>query len=128
MQYENPNPDSTFAHFIRASRIALQKTMGQVSRDLGITVVYYSEVEAGKKPAFPDGKVDYSILAKALNVSHFTLKRIAEMDREKRQIIKAFGCSQESADLAVAFGRRLNNNDLSEKQIGKIRRILNEEE
>jgi transcriptional regulator with XRE-family HTH domain len=120
-------PES-FCGFLRQSRIRQQKTMGQVARDLGITVVYYSEVEAGKKAAFPDGKVDYRVLAESLGVAEFTLKRSAEMDREKRQIIKAFGCTGETADLAVAFGRRLTNNDLTEKQKTRIRRILNEVE
>lgn len=120
--------EETFAAFIRQARVRLQKTMGQIARDLGITVVYYSEVEAGKKAAFPDGKVDYRILASSLEIPEFNLKRVAEIDRERRQIIKAFGCSDESADLAVAFGRRLNNNALSDKQKLKIRRILNEVE
>jgi transcriptional regulator with XRE-family HTH domain len=128
MSLNKKEETESFASFIRTCRIRQQKTMGQVSRDLGITVVYYSEVEAGKKPAFPDGKVDYKILARTLDVSEFTLKRTAEIDREKRQILKAFGCNDDSADLAVAFGRRLTNNDLTEKQIHKIRRILNEVE
>ncbi len=124
----NERITETFAGFIRNLRIAASKSMGQVARELGITVVYYSEVEAGKKPAFPDGKVNYGILAKALGTAEKSLKQIADLDREKRQILKMFGCDSDTADLAVAFGRRLTNNELTDKQIEKIRKILNEEQ
>jgi len=116
----------SFADLLRKSRIRVGKTMGQIARDLGITVVYYSEVEAGKKPAFPHGKVDYAVLADSLEVQESALKKVAELDREKRQLIKAFGCTDKNANLAVAFGRRLTKNDLSDKQIAKIHKILNE--
>jgi transcriptional regulator with XRE-family HTH domain len=118
----------TFASFLRRHRIASEKTMGQVARELGITVVYYSEVEAGRKPAFPDKKVDYTTLASAIGTTEAHIKRIAAVDREKRQILKMFDCDHSTADLAVAFGRRLSKNDLNSKQIDKIRKILNEGE
>lgn len=116
----------SFAESLRQARIRLQKTMGQVARELGITIVYYSEVEAGKKPAFPEKKVSYFTLAKILETSEQNLKSIAQLDREKRNMQKAFSCRPEQAQLAVSFGRRLSNNDLSEKQILKIQNILNE--
>lgn len=125
------NPDfkiENFADFLRRSRIRLQKTMGQMARELGITIVYYSEVEAGKKPAFPDKKVSYATLANTLNISEQALKSLAAFDREKRTILKAFSCSHDNANLAVTFGRRLTNNELSEKQLQKIQKILNEVE
>ena len=118
----------TFASFLRRSRMRLQKTMGQMARELGITVVYYSEVEAGKKPAFPDKKVSYATLATTLNIPEELLKNLATFDRDKRTILKSFSCTQDNAHLAVAFGRRLTNNDLSEKQLKKIQKILNEVE
>ncbi len=118
----------SFASFLRRSRINANKTMGQLARELGITVVYYSEVEAGRKPAFPDKKVDYGVLASSLNTTENQIKKIAGIDREKRQILKVFDCDHATADLAVAFGRRLSKNDLSTKQLDKIRKILNEGE
>lgn len=102
--------------------------MGEVARDLGITVVYYSEVESGKKPAFPDKKVSYMLLAKVLQIPEENLKAIANFDREKRDILKRFPCNETTAHLAVAFGRRLTNNALTEKQLQKIQKILNEGE
>lgn len=125
---DHPIISESFASFIRRHRIASGKTMGQVARELGITVVYYSEVEAGRKPAFPDKKVDYTTLAKTLKSTESTIKKIAEIDREKRQFLKMFECDHSTADLAVAFGRRLSKNNLSTKQIDKIRKILNEGE
>jgi len=118
----------SFANFIRRHRIAAEKTMGQVARELGITVVYYSEVEAGRKPAFPEKKVDYGILANTLDTKESVIRFVAETDREKRQFLKMFECDQNTAELAVAFGRRLSKRDLSQKQIEKIRKILNEGE
>ncbi|HEY8272597.1 MAG TPA: helix-turn-helix transcriptional regulator [Pseudobdellovibrionaceae bacterium] len=118
----------SFASFLRRNRIATRKTMGQLARELGITVVYYSEVEAGRKPAFPDKKVDYEILASSLGTTENQIKKIADLDREKRQILKVFECDHSSADLAVAFGRRLSKNDLTAKQLSKIHKILNERE
>lgn len=123
-----PSISESFASFLRRSRIARGKSMGQMARELGITVVYYSEVEAGHKPAFPDKKVDYEILAASLGTSEQQIMKIALSDREKRHILKVFECDQSSADLAVAFGRRLSKNNLSTKQIDKIRKILNEGE
>ena len=123
----NQQMELSFADFLRNTRIQLQKTMGQLARELGITVVYYSEVEAGKKPAFPDKKVSYENLAKILQVSEQSLRGRADIDRAKRAILKTFACSNDNANLAVAFGRRLSNNDLSPKQIQKIQKILNHE-
>jgi len=118
----------TFANFIRAQRIRAQKSMGQMARELNISVVYYSEVEAGKKPPFPVAKFDYPALATALNTDLQELMRVAENDREKRQIVRLFDCQDDMADLAVAFGRRLSNKQLTEQQVLKIREILNEGE
>lgn len=123
-----PSTSQTFAHFLRQHRIASGKSMGQLARELGITIVYYSEVEAGRKAAFPHRKVDYSLLASALAVPEEEIDRMAEQDRENRQMLKVFECDLGTADLAVAFGRRLSRKNLSPKQIEKIRRILNEEE
>lgn len=123
-----PTLTESFANFIRRHRVASGKTMGQMARELGITVVYYSEVEAGRKPAFPDKKVDYGNLAKILNTTETIVRKAAEMDREKKQMLKVFDCDLNNAELAVAFGRRLTKNNLSPKQIDKIRKILNEVE
>lgn len=117
----------SFADFLRALRLREKKSMGEVSRALDISVVYYSEVESGRKPPFPEGKVDYAVLAKVLKAQENDLKERAELDREKRRILKSFDCDDDSADLAVSFGRLLSNNELTDKQKEKIRKILNEE-
>ncbi len=114
-----------FGQLLRELRIKAEKSMGQVARHLGISVVYYSEVEAGKKPAFPFGKVDFTELANVLEASVNQLKSAAEEDRDRRQFSKIFGVEDKALGLAVQFGRRLSDNDLSDEQIAKIQKILN---
>lgn len=121
-------PQEGFANLLRRSRIHLKKSMGEVARELGITVVYYSEVEAGKKAAFPEKKVNYKTLAETLGLTEPRLRLEAAFDREKRSILKTFSCSPEGAQVAVSFGRRLSSNNLTEKQLAKIQKILNEGE
>ncbi|MFS4459263.1 helix-turn-helix domain-containing protein [Bdellovibrio sp. HCB2-146] len=118
----------TFGECIRSLRINAAKSMGQVARELGISTVYWSEVESGKKSAFPPGKVAMSLLAEVLGTSEELLRITAEADREKRKLTRAFECEAEYADLAVAFGRRINKKDLTEAQMIKIRDILNNKE
>ncbi|WII72168.1 helix-turn-helix transcriptional regulator [Bdellovibrio sp. 22V] len=123
---DNVLPLETFANCIKNLRIGAKKTMGQVARELGITVVYYSEVESGKKPPFPVGKVSLAKLAETLGVEEELLRVTADADREKRNFAKMFDCEPQYIDVAVAFGRRLSNKQLNEQQMRKIRDILNE--
>lgn len=128
METTNNFLSETFSSFIRNLRIETKLSMGQVARDLGITVVYYSEVEAGKKPPFPEKKVSYQKLANVLKGSADELARMAENDREKRNYVKLFDCDNETADVAVSFGRCLSNKKLNAKQLQRIRDILKDGE
>lgn len=118
----------TFGDFIRSLRIQMGKSMGQVARELGISTVYWSEVESGKKPAFPPGKVAAARLAEVLATSEEVIRQVADADRSKRKLTKALECETEHADLLVTFGRRVSKKDLTETQLRKIRDILNNKE
>lgn len=118
----------TFAECIRSLRIKAGKSMGQVARELKISTVYWSEVEAGKKPAFPPGKVEMALLAEVLQASVDVLRLTAESDRQKRKVQKAFPCEEQYEELALAFGRRLTNKDLTDAQMRRIQDILNTKE
>lgn len=58
-----------FCQMIKVAREAKRLTMTHMACELGISVVYYREVENGEKQPFPPaGKVDYAKLAKVLGL------------------------------------------------------------
>lgn len=97
--------------------------MGEVARALAITTVYYSEVENGKKNAFPPHKVDYRILAQTVNGDQGELERLAIKERERLGISLKPKTSS-TQEMVILLARCINDDLLDDHQIAKINQVL----
>ncbi|WP_437639391.1 helix-turn-helix transcriptional regulator [Sorangium sp. So ce854] len=113
----------SFPDRLRELRIGCDKSMGQVAREIGVTTVYYSQVENGKMPPFPAGKVDYVVLAKALNADWKELQTLAVESRGSVEL-NVSKAKPGAASVLVQFGRAIDDGSLTESQIEGMRRIL----
>ena len=96
-----PKASRSFGEVLRSLRIKADKSMGQVARELGITTVYYSEVETGKKKPFPEGKVSYQKLASFLNTNRDELEQIAVAEpKASKAAMEAAGETFENSTIA----------------------------
>lgn len=117
-----------FGPLIRRLRIEKRMSMGQMARSLGISTVYYSEVESCKKRPFPEQKVSYIRLGEVLGESSESLRRLARLERQFMDIERFFEVNEENeAHLALAFARRLSDNSLTDSEIQQLRAVLERE-
>lgn len=121
--------DSAFAEMLRALRVGIRKSMGQVAREIGVTTVYYSDLENAKKPApYLGSKVDFGKLAEVLGGDVDDLMKAASRSRRKLRIdLDLNGRSEESCAFAATLARRLNDNSLTAEQIIQLRKVLEKE-
>lgn len=69
----------SFGELIRTSRRRLNKSLQDVANALGVTVVYVSEVERGKRPPFTQERLP--ALAQVLELDLDELKTVAWAER-----------------------------------------------
>ena len=112
-----------FHERLRDLRVNAGKSMGEVARALAITTVYYSEVENGKKNAFPPHKVDYRILAQTVNGDQGELERLAIEERERHGIALKPKTSS-TQEMAILLARCINENLLDAQGIAEINKVL----
>ncbi len=99
--------------------------MGQVARAIGITTVYYSEVENGKKLPFPPHTIDYGALSEAVGGDREELEALATEGRASMGVsIKT--TNKRAQGVAVTLARRMHENSLDDEQLDAIERIINE--
>lgn len=113
---------NTFHQRLRELRIDAKKSMGHVARAIGVTTVYYSEVENGKKLPFPPHKADYRLLAEAVNGNREELEVLAAAGRLSQGV--SIKTNQRTHNFAVMLARRLNDDSLEPDQLEEIERIL----
>ncbi len=81
--YQSERP-TQFTSTLLEHRKKANLSQRAVANELGISTVYYSDVEAGRKPAFPiDGKVSYAKLALVLKCDRAALERISGASRNE---------------------------------------------
>ena len=112
----------SFRKLIRSLRKGTGKSMSQVARENGISPMYYSEVEGGRKPPFPPGKFDYTKLAETLNGCDRDLLLAAV---KKRGSIEVHPVSESQRQTAVMLASKLS--DLSPETLDEIQRLLDED-
>jgi len=112
-----------FGDRLRELRISARRTMGQVAREMGISTVYYSDVERGRRNPFPMDKVSYQSLAAFIGADLKELESLATAQRNRVQI-DLDTANFETRHVAVALARRLSDESLTQEQIEEIRRIL----
>jgi hypothetical protein len=100
--------------------------MGEVARSLGITTVYYSEVENSKKPPFAPDQIDFTKMASILNLNQSLLDELEDLAITVRGKV---GVDLRSSDprtrqVVRLVARRAQDNSLSEEQLSEIENIL----
>lgn len=113
----------SFHDRLRELRISSDKSMGQVSREIGVTTVYYSHVENGKMPPFPAGKVDYVRLAAAVGGDWKELQLLAVQTRGHMEF-NVERAKPETSSVLVTLGRKIDDDSLTEEQVERIRKVL----
>jgi transcriptional regulator with XRE-family HTH domain len=112
----------SFGELIRTSRRRLNKSLQEVADELGVSVVYVSEVERGKRPPFTNERLP--ALAKILELDLGELKAAAWIQRKMIELDPAVAASQKQFEVLAALAR----GGLSESQLQAILEIANKEQ
>jgi transcriptional regulator with XRE-family HTH domain len=108
----------TFGELIRSSRRRLNKSLQDVADALGVSVVYVSEVERGKRPPFTIERLP--ALAQTLDLDLDTLKAAAWTHRKMIE-----WDPDTASDKQVEALMALARGGLSEPQLEAILKIAN---
>jgi transcriptional regulator with XRE-family HTH domain len=111
----------SFGELIRTSRRRLNKSLLDVADALGVTVVYVSEVERGKRPPFTNERLP--ALAQVLELSLDELKTAAWIGRKAIEWDPAT-TSNKQVEALVALSR----GGLSDSQLEKILEIARQKQ
>lgn len=118
---------SKFGDKLRELRLKKDLSMGQVARAIGVTTVYYSAVENGRQPAFPEKKVSFQTLAAVLGADVAELSKLAA-DERGNVVVDLRKVPVSNQEVVISLARMLNDNSLSDEQIEKIRQALEGED
>jgi transcriptional regulator with XRE-family HTH domain len=118
-----------FSSRLRELRIAADRSMGAVARAIGVTTVYYSEVENGRKHPFPPHSVDFRKLAEVVGGDQAELEALAARERLAAMAPKHSGISlkprsERTQGIAVQLARCINEDLLSDAEIEAINQVL----
>lgn len=99
--------------------------MGEIAREIGVSTVYYSDVEQGEAKAFPvgGGSVDFEKLATALGGDSAELRRIAALERGIVEF-DVHGLDAKTVDTVLLFAERLRAKTLTSVQVAAVHRTL----
>jgi len=75
-----------FSQMLQQARLKKDWSMNKVAQKVGISGVYYRNVEIGKMYPFPLDKIDYKLLAETLDIPQEDLEVCACQDRGKVEI------------------------------------------
>jgi transcriptional regulator with XRE-family HTH domain len=94
-----------------------------VARRLGISVVYYRDVERGQRRAFSAVKVDYEVLASVLDLDIDLL--MSRAAGERGQLEFNFGrASKEERRVALLLARQLGRKKLAKSRLATLTSLL----
>jgi len=105
----------SFGELIRKSRRANNKSLQDVADALGVTAVYVSEVERGKRPPFVTTRLP--ALAQVINVDFTALLRAAWAEKKMIEVDPSSSDKQIEALYALARGGH------SEEELDQILKI-----
>lgn len=106
----------SFGELVRASRRKIGKSLQEVADALGVTAVYVSEVERGKRPPFVTDRL--AKLSKVIEVDFETLVRTAWSEKKSIEFDPSSSDKQMEALFTLARG------GLSEAQLDGILKIV----
>jgi len=107
--------NESFGELIRKSRRANNKSLQEIANALGVTAVYVSEVERGKRPPFVTPRLP--TLAHVLNLDLPTLLRAAWAEK------KMIDFDPSSSDKQIEALFALSRGGCTESELDEILRI-----
>jgi transcriptional regulator with XRE-family HTH domain len=116
-----------FGAKLRAARLAAGKSMSQVARAIGVTTVYYSEVEFGRKRPFSPVNIDFARLATELETDRRVLQQLAANERGTVEL-RLDGTAPRVRRLALLLGSKLAEGELTDEEVQRLESVLAEDE
>ena len=114
--------DNAFAVLLRDLRARAGKSMGEVARAVGVTPMYYSEIENAKKPPPPEGgKFDFTKLADTVGGDVEALLQSAAASREYLDIRQA---PEEARNVVAMLARRAADGSVTAEQLATIKKAM----
>lgn len=114
---------SVVRNVLRKLREGKRLSLTNVARAIGVSIVYYRDVERGTRRPFSSVKVDFEVLATRLGADARELQRSAA--EERGQLELDFRRTDHDAQrLAVLFANCLSKRRLAKANLTQLRRIL----
>jgi transcriptional regulator with XRE-family HTH domain len=108
---------------LRMLRERRRLSLTSVARALGVSVVYYRDVERSTRRPFSNVKVDFDALANLLGVQSSELQCAAAEERGQLEL-DFRGADQDVQKLAVLFANCLSKGRLAKASLTQLRRLL----
>lgn len=112
-----------FGPMLRMLRERKRLSLTSVARALGVSVVYYRDVERSTRRPFSSIKVNFDILAGLLGVQANELQRAAANERGQLEL-DFRGADRDAQKLAVLFANCLSKRRLAKASLTQLRRLL----
>lgn len=112
---------SSFGEKLRNLRIENKKTLKDLADELGVSVVYISDVERGRRSPLSDKKIQQ--IAPMLNTSATVLQNCADKDRNRVELSLDKNPLFSNTALALARGW----DTMTEEEAEQIMKILNKD-
>ncbi len=113
-----------FGRYVRAMRVEAQVSLRKAATALGVSAVYFGEVERGVRPPFKE--THWSKLIAAIpTIDKDTLSRFTVKARPVQLDLR--DSPPKYQDLGIALARRIEKQNLSAKDIEKLFSILGDE-
>lgn len=114
-----------FGRYLRERRVDAEISLRSAASKLGISAVYLGEVERGVRPPLKEKHWD-KLLKVVPTLSREKLERFAVDARPMQLDLR--DASPHYQDLALALSRRIDQQNISDKDLAKILAILGDED
>lgn len=118
-----PQLEKSFGKFLRARRERRNLTLSTVARTLGLSVVYYRDVEMGKRRPFSALRVDFEVLAELLGTKVEELLLLAASERGQLEF-NFREADKEAQEIALLVACTLGKKKLGRAQLRVLARQL----
>ena len=109
----------TFGSFVRAQREEKRLTLKDVAKVVGVSIVYLSDVETGRRPPFSDS-TKLRKLAKALGIESADLREHASIDNKAVEL--GLDSNPKKSEFALQLARRWDS--ISDEELERFSAFL----
>jgi transcriptional regulator with XRE-family HTH domain len=112
---------NTFGSFLRAARVKAKKSAREVAEAIGVSHVFYGEVERGTRPPFKQDRWPAVVEA----IPGLTLEDLEHYAARSKPVqLSIKDAPPRYQDLSLALARRINERDLTERQLDELFNVL----